>query len=92
MRETAHAFGKAKCEESEWVSNIGFSVGFARVTAENMNEPTKRVEKPPGTARRQTEMASEPARLPLKPRRTAELAEGFFGQERALRALKIWAW
>jgi ATP-dependent Lon protease len=54
-----------------------------------MNEPTKRLEKPTALPVDKLRWRCEPARLPFETTAQAELREGFVGQERALRALKM---
>jgi lon-related putative ATP-dependent protease len=54
-----------------------------------MNEPTKRLEKPMALPVDKLRWRCEPARLPFETTAQAELREGFVGQERALRALKM---
>jgi len=54
-----------------------------------MNEPTKRLEKPTALSVDKLRWRCEPARLPFETTAQAELREGFVGQERALRALKM---
>jgi lon-related putative ATP-dependent protease len=55
----------------------------------NMNELTKRLEKPTALPVDKLRWRCEPARLPFETTAQAELREGFVGQERALRALKM---
>src|SRR5260221_5386749 len=55
----------------------------------NMNEPTKRLEKPTPLPVEKLRWRCEPSRLPFETTAQAELREGFVGQERALRALKM---
>ncbi len=76
-----HASRKAKCERVK--------IRYARVPAEHMNEPTKRLEKPTALPVDKLRWRCEPARLPFETTAQAELREGFVGQERALRALKM---
>src|SRR2546428_1356460 len=54
-----------------------------------MNEPTKRLEKPTALSVDKLRWRCEPARLPFETTAQADLREGFVGQERALRALKM---
>jgi len=54
-----------------------------------MNEPTKRLEKPEALPVEKLRWRCEPARLPFETTAQADLREGFVGQERALRALKM---
>src|SRR2546428_1577622 len=54
-----------------------------------MSELTKRLEKPTALPVDKLRWRCEPARLPFEPTAQAELREGFVGQERALRALKM---
>src|SRR5438876_8298908 len=54
-----------------------------------MNEPTKRLEKPTALPVEKLRWRCEPARLPFETTAQADLREGFVGQERALRALKM---
>jgi lon-related putative ATP-dependent protease len=54
-----------------------------------MNEPTKRLEKATALPVDKLRWRCEPARLPFETTAQAELREGFVGQERALRALKM---
>src|SRR5256886_4161057 len=56
-----------------------------------MNEPTKRLEKPTALPVDKLRWRCEPARIPFETTAQAELREGFIGQERALRALKMGA-
>ncbi len=55
----------------------------------NMSELTKRLEKPSALPVDKLRWRCEPARLPFETTAQAELREGFVGQERALRALKM---
>src|ERR1041385_2289333 len=55
----------------------------------NMNELTKRLEKPAPLPVEKLRWRCEPARLPFETTAQADLREGFVGQERALRALKM---
>jgi predicted ATP-dependent protease len=55
----------------------------------NMNEPKKRVQKPVALPVERLRWRCEPSRLPFETTAQAELREGFVGQERALRALKM---
>ena len=55
----------------------------------DMNELTKRLEKPSALPVDKLRWRCEPARLPFETTAQAELREGFVGQERALRALKM---
>jgi len=54
-----------------------------------MSELTKRLEKPSALPVDKLRWRCEPARLPFETTAQAELREGFVGQERALRALKM---
>jgi ATP-dependent Lon protease len=54
-----------------------------------MNEPKKRVQKPVALPVERLRWRCEPSRLPFETTAQAELREGFVGQERALRALKM---
>src|SRR5712671_193895 len=63
-------------------------MGCARVPP-NMNEPTKRLEKPEALSVEKLRWRCEPSRLPFETTAQADLREGFVGQERALRALKM---
>jgi predicted ATP-dependent protease len=54
-----------------------------------MNEPTKRLEKPVPLPVEKLRWRCEPSRLPFETTAQADLREGFVGQERALRALKM---
>jgi ATP-dependent Lon protease len=54
-----------------------------------MNEATKRLEKPVALPVDKLRWRCEPSRLPFETTAQAELREGFVGQERALRALKM---
>jgi ATP-dependent Lon protease len=54
-----------------------------------MNEPTKRLEKPEALSVEKLRWRCEPSRLPFETTAQADLREGFVGQERALRALKM---
>jgi len=54
-----------------------------------MNEPTKRLAKATALPVDKLRWRCEPARLPFETTAQAELREGFVGQERALRALKM---
>src|SRR6266853_1596100 len=54
-----------------------------------MNEPIKRVEKPEALSVEKLRWRCEPSRLPFETTAQADLREGFVGQERALRALKM---
>jgi lon-related putative ATP-dependent protease len=55
----------------------------------DMNEPTKPMEKPVALPVEKLRWRCEPSRLPFETTAQAELREGFVGQERALRALKM---
>src|SRR3989449_7643205 len=55
----------------------------------DMNELTKRLEKPVALPVDKLRWRCEPSRLPFETTAQAELREGFVGQERALRALKM---
>src|SRR5256714_11657585 len=55
----------------------------------DMNELTKRLEKPAALPVDKLRWRCEPSRLPFETTAQAELREGFVGQERALRALKM---
>src|SRR5712691_8148589 len=63
-------------------------MGCARVPP-NMNEATKRLEKPAALPVEKLRWRCEPSRLPFETTAQADLREGFVGQERALRALKM---
>src|SRR6476660_994365 len=54
-----------------------------------MNEPQKKIAKPVALEPEKLRWRCEPARLPFETTAQAELREGFVGQERALRALKM---
>ena len=54
-----------------------------------MKEPTKRLEKPVALPVEKLRWRCEPSRLPFETTAQADLREGFVGQERALRALKM---
>ena len=54
-----------------------------------MNEPQKKNRKPAELEPEKLRWRCEPARLPFETTAQAELREGFVGQERALRALKM---
>jgi len=54
-----------------------------------MNEPKKPLEQPIALPVEKLRWRCEPARLPFETTAQAELREGFVGQERALRALKM---
>ncbi len=54
-----------------------------------MNELTKRLEKPVALPVEKLRWRCEPSRLPFETTAQADLREGFVGQERALRALKM---
>ena len=54
-----------------------------------MNEPKNRVEKPAALPVEKLRWRCEPSRLPFETTAQADLREGFVGQERALRALKM---
>ena len=54
-----------------------------------MNEPTKQLEKPVALPVEKLRWRCEPSRLPFETTAQADLREGFVGQERALRALKM---
>src|SRR5438105_11192360 len=54
-----------------------------------MNEPKKKIGKPGPLAVEKLRWRCEPARLPFETTAQADLREGFVGQERALRALKM---
>src|SRR5712675_844026 len=55
----------------------------------NMNEPTKPLEKAKPLGVEKLRWRCEPSRLPFETTAQADLREGFVGQERALRALKM---
>src|SRR3989449_10358872 len=55
----------------------------------DMNELTKRLEKPVALPVDKLRWRCEPSRLPFETTAQAEPREGFVGQERALRALKM---
>src|SRR5260221_11654113 len=54
-----------------------------------MNEPEKKIAKPVALMPEKLRWRCEPARLPFETTAQADLREGFVGQERALRALKM---
>src|SRR5438270_10764965 len=54
-----------------------------------MNEPIKQTQKSIDLPVRKLRWRCEPSRLPFETTAQAELREGFVGQERALRALKM---
>src|SRR5258705_5876481 len=56
-----------------------------------MNELTKRLEKPVALPVEKLRWRCEPSRIPFETTAQADLREGFIGQERALRALKMGA-
>src|SRR5246127_2927016 len=63
-------------------------MGCARVPP-SMKEPTQHLEKPAALPVEKLRWRCEPSRLPFETTAQADLREGFVGQERALRALKM---
>src|SRR5690348_10580752 len=54
-----------------------------------MTDPSKNIGAPPELTAEKLRWRCEPARLPFETTAQADLREGFVGQERALRALKM---